>query len=1805
MTRINVFLFVLVFSTGFAQARLVSHWTLDGTPNDAVGGFNGQEVAAVTYTNGVIGQAVSLAGAEYVELGSGVLPQQAYTKTAWIRRTGNSNNNILSGTAGAGNGHAFYCTNASGNNSRMASGHNGSWFAVRSDAPVPLDQWMHVAVSYDSHRDGGTLTLYTNGMVVAGGQGVATNVPTPGDTSAHIGAHNNASFFIGQIDDVGLFDHALPASEVQQMYVAGLGGTNLANLAYVLPLEAWVDYTACPAALQVVPRNPSNNMASVSIAGDVVTNGYEAVALRVYRDDIQTMASTQTLVYAVGRASFSFDSMIPAELANYDFEIVLRKSGAETIVRRVEDVVGGDVIVVQGQSNAVATGGGFANAFQGPFLRSFGRNSSQAEATSADTSWVMAEGEQNINAVQGSIGQWAMVMARKLIDETGIPLAVINGAHGGQAINFFQRNDATPLSLATNYGRLLTRMRAAGLDQSLRAILWYQGESDNRNAVGHVNGWTSLYNDWLEDYPSSEELVVIQIRDGCSANDKWYADLRNQQRLLADTLPRVSVMSTTGLNSHDGCHYAFVDGYEGLGERMHRLLAMDLYGSSTTNAVVAPNPDYAFYSSPGLDEITLVMRNPQDALIFDVGAEADFRVEGSAANVISGTAAGNEVVLTLDGDASDGAGLTYGGHTGGGAWVTNATGVGLLTFFDLPIALMLSPADQVTNLTATAVNSVRIDLRWNAATNAASYRVFRDSVEVGTTSELIFRDVDLQPNTPYTYAVESFNAFGPSSQAFVVAQTPAPPSNPPGVPTGLAGTPLSETKIGLSWDEATDATSYRVKRDGLEIAIVFTNAFTDTGLNAGVTYAYSLAAENPIGLSAFSAGVDVTTAKDDVFTRVAEAAAFEMLYRLPIPDGAVFLNGTPVPYDVDRSAQISGVVVRVAYDLELDTGSGPEWVYTSMDAFTTDLTKMGLPHNRDNPVTIQQIVSNMTVFAGGGAETRVTTGTGIQTGNVEFWPSNYNASNGGGIPNASAAVYDFGDGGFSEIAGYGSFQIHNHGAQEVLLAYNRWGSPGNPDDLGIGNNTGSANLDYTFMSNSGNYTAKRLAILVQVLPLYAPAGLQVLMVDDREVSLAWQARTGATGYVLRRNGQVLTNLTTTNFVDVHDLPATEFTYDIAAVFTNLTSTFSPAVVVTSTFDNVYTFVPEAAGYEVVYHLNLPIDGNYRNPNIIPYGIDRSAEVEGMRRVAYYLELDGAEHEWVFVSMDAFTRNPSHLALPHHALGYNLKRNLNNLDVIAGGAAIGKVVTGTGITTGNIEAWPNNYGGENLGGVPNANNSFDVGDYITYPSPIGYSCFQIHNHGVPEAILACNRWGSGGVDDVGIGNFPGSANTDWTFSLTATNYTLRSFGVLVQPFTVPPAGVPTGLQVVTSGFSRVVLSWNAVAEAEAYQLIRDGVVVAEVMDSTYTDTGLLPDQSYTYRVTAFNPLGTTARSAPVFAQTSGELPVYTNVAEAASFEVIYALELPDDADYRYHTLPEYLVDRSSQNIGAFDRVAYYLELDDEWVWVSMDAFTSDLTKIGVPHYASTAFFRQTVDNLNVLAGGGAEMRVTNGVGITTGNIEFWPNSYGNENSAAIPNASNLNHDWGDDPTGSPGYSSLQVHNHGATVPHTILAYNHWGSAGLDDLGIGSQPTGDPDWTFANNADSFASKRLFVLVQQVNDLDRDGLPDDAELQYFGNLGQLPQGDPDNDGLTTRQELEAGTNPNDANSAVMLEVLRTPTGERLLRFDSVLQHTYRVEYRDFLTVPVWTPMGPAIPGTGNPIELLDAGIEESAVYRLRVNP
>ncbi len=221
--------------------------------------------------------------------------------------------------------------------------------------------------------------------------------------------------------------------------------------------------------------------------------------------------------------------------------------------------------------------------------------------------------------------------------------------------------------------------------------------------------------------------------------------------------------------------------------------------------------------------------------------------------------------------------------------------------------------------------------------------------------------------------------------------------------------------------------------------------------------------------------------------------------------------------------------------------------------------------------------------------------------------------------------------------------------------------------------------------------------------------------------------------------------------------------------------------------------------------------------------------------------------------------------------------------------------------------------------------------------------------------------------------------------------------------------------------------------------------------------------------------------PTSAFRAGNVPkrdlLAIKVAEAKDYQLVYDLDLA-----KLGKTISYTTDNHASITRPIDRIAYFLELqqangETQFIYVSMDAFTTELDKIGVPTAATKARFQQNVAHLNVYSN---VKGIVAGKGLAGGNLEFWPNNYGTPNAKGVPNASGDTYDFGDEASDEPvdGYGSMQIHNHDAR--QTLFAVNHWNEGENADIGIGNSPTGQPDWTFTASAKNYPVKRLRVLV-----------------------------------------------------------------------------------------------------------------------------
>lgn len=448
-------------------------------------------------------------------------------------------------------------------------------------------------------------------------------------------------------------------------------------------LKGQISFTQVPKEGAFLARDLNKNTARYDIEGIVTDPAYTTITFEVYRNNYLERTYRMNLQFLNGRAQFKRPITLTAGKFTYSIKYILK--GSTVYSQQINNLMVGDVYLIQGQSNSVAnnfSGAGIhSDAFKDKYIRSFGNSSTNKNTCFADSFWHQAIGDAAYQS--GSVGQWGLVMARSLLDSFGIPICILNGGVGGTRSDLHQRDPTNPENLNTIYGRLLSRVRRAQLTDKVRGIFFYQGESDRSFAIKHDTNIRNLHRFWSEDFPNFEKLFIVQVRNGCGNPSM---QLREFQRQFEFSLPNCQTISSNGLNGHDGCHFKFEKGYKELGLQIAALAARDFYNSTHRTNIDPPNLQDCFYSDASKKEITLRLTHPQDMVFTDPGFYRLFMIEGDpSVEITQGEIKNNAIVLTLNKSSCSITGLSYDGLSRVQPWVKNKIGTALISFYNQAI----------------------------------------------------------------------------------------------------------------------------------------------------------------------------------------------------------------------------------------------------------------------------------------------------------------------------------------------------------------------------------------------------------------------------------------------------------------------------------------------------------------------------------------------------------------------------------------------------------------------------------------------------------------------------------------------------------------------------------------------------------------------------------------------------------------------------------------------------------------------------------------------------------------------------------------------------------------------------------------------------------------------------------------------------------------------------------------------------------------------------------------------------------------
>jgi hypothetical protein len=437
--------------------------------------------------------------------------------------------------------------------------------------------------------------------------------------------------------------------------------------------QAGVTILHFPKNMQLLPRNLETNKGIYIITGDLHRSStISTLRLLIQRGDSIFFEKIVPINYNQDTYHFEFPIAIKAELIDYQISLYGKKNNNYILMRRAEKVVAGDVILVNGQSNCI---GSIEPEDEHPFLRSY----------TAQFGW------NRIDYTQP--GKWPPHLARNLIEDQKVPVALFNEAMGGVVQNVFLKNFGG--GTLNNYHDVLRRLEAAEVKNNLHALIWWQGESDGweTSTADYKRQFKELYADWKRDF-STARILMFQIRYRSCTHTQ--PNIMEAERQLSEEINDLDIMSTNNAQS-DGCHFTYHNGYDSLGRRMYRLMAARLYKQPITNRT-APNVDKIWFSNR--NEITIQLKNVTGNLK-SIGAPwKDFFCQGGNVEITDSKVLGNQVKLTFSGDSTGVKTLSYLSHVDmRNDWIVNEMSVGILSFHQVSISHekpIVPPMDSVT-----------------------------------------------------------------------------------------------------------------------------------------------------------------------------------------------------------------------------------------------------------------------------------------------------------------------------------------------------------------------------------------------------------------------------------------------------------------------------------------------------------------------------------------------------------------------------------------------------------------------------------------------------------------------------------------------------------------------------------------------------------------------------------------------------------------------------------------------------------------------------------------------------------------------------------------------------------------------------------------------------------------------------------------------------------------------------------------------------------------------------------------------------
>ncbi len=448
-------------------------------------------------------------------------------------------------------------------------------------------------------------------------------------------------------------------------------------------------------------------------------------------------------------------------------------------------------------------------------------------------------------------------------------------------------------------------------------------------------------------------------------------------------------------------------------------------------------------------------------------------------------------------------------------------------------------------------------------------------------------------------------------------------------------------------------------------------------------------------------------------------------------------------------------------------------------------------------------------------------------------------------------------------------------------------------------------------------------------PPSQPANLKIVLKTDTAITLAWDVsddNIGVTEYEVFNDSTMITT-STTNSCAINNLsPSTTYNFTVKAKdaagnisnASNLISATTDIAADTSspTLPSNLTIVSKTAT-SVTLQWNASTDNigvtEYQilnNSDIIATSTTNSATINGLTpSITYNLTVkakDAAGNTSEASNLVNVTTNAADTSSPTQPANLvlnsrtdttiNIKWDASSDD---SGAVVYEIYNGTSLLTTSVSnsctvtglapASTYNISVKAKDAAGNTSAACDALSVTTLPSiPVNISL-------QPSTTSICLSWSpvanasgyevevDGNAVDAGLQtSFTKSnllSNTEHTFKVRSKFGTETSNWSDETKAKTKVLDVPSNINI-SKTLTSIIITWNSVSEASEYEVEADGIIVSNLVDTSYTQKGLIPNSQHSYKIRAKNTGGSSEWSPQINAK-ADMMNIPSNIAMVSS------------------------------------------------------------------------------------------------------------------------------------------------------------------------------------------------------------------------------------------------------------------------------------------------------------------------------------